>query len=329
MAMLDVDYEVLARQFIRALRGHRSQVAFSRRLRYRSNVSYLWESGRNFPTAAIALEAVGRTGGDAVQSVARFYRSRPAFLDEVELASPAGVATLLNDLRGRTPVAQVARRAGLSRFAVSRWMRGKTEPRLPDFFRALEATSLRLLDFVNEFVDVGELACVKEAWARLEVARRLLRQTPWATAVLLVLETQAYRQLESHEVGWIASRLGFEVETERECIELLAKSGQIERDGSHWKPSEVQSIDTRSQPEVGRQLKSWWTRLGMERLLAGRDGLFSYNVFTVSDDDYERLCEMQRAYYRSLRAAIAESSPAERVVVTNLAMFPLWDGPSY
>jgi hypothetical protein len=64
MALVELDFEALARQFLRALRGNRSQVAFSRRLRYRSNIAYLWESGRNMPTAAVALAAAARTGID-------------------------------------------------------------------------------------------------------------------------------------------------------------------------------------------------------------------------------------------------------------------------
>ncbi len=321
--MLNIDFESLSREFLRALRGRRSQVAFSRRLRYRSNVAYLWEAGRNYPTAAVSLEAVERTGGNVRAAIAGFYRSTPSFLTRFDPSAAASVAEFLADLRGQTPIGLIAKRAGRSRFAVSRWLRGQTEPRLPDFFRLVEATSLRLLDFLDQLVDVSKLPSVADAWTRLVSARQLLTQTPWATAVLLVLETDGYRSLDEHKPGWIAARLGLELEVETECLERLAESGQIELRERLWQPGEVQSIDTRSRPEVGRQLKSWWTRLGIARLEAGCDGVFSYNVFTVSNADYERLCEMQRSYYRALRAAISESAPAERVVVTNLAMFPL------
>ena len=46
-----MDYETLAKELIRALRGKRSQVALSRRLRYGSNVVRTWEAGRRFPSA--------------------------------------------------------------------------------------------------------------------------------------------------------------------------------------------------------------------------------------------------------------------------------------
>ena len=49
--------ELAARQLLRALRGKRSQVAFSRRLGYRGNPIADWEAGRRTPTAQEMLRA--------------------------------------------------------------------------------------------------------------------------------------------------------------------------------------------------------------------------------------------------------------------------------
>src|SRR6185295_9463840 len=48
-----LDFEHLGSDFIRALRGSRSQAALSRRLGFRTNVLYAWESGRRWPTAEL------------------------------------------------------------------------------------------------------------------------------------------------------------------------------------------------------------------------------------------------------------------------------------
>ena len=61
----------------------------------------------------------------------------------------------------------------------------------------------------------------------------------------------------------------------------------------------------------------------MEAIAEERSGLFSYNVFTVSEADFERLQSMHRNYFRALRAIVASSEPAERVCVTNLQLFGL------
>lgn len=62
-----VDHYALSSELVRALRGKRSQTAFSRRLGYRSNVIYGWESGRRWPSSSAFFAAARKTGiaGDA------------------------------------------------------------------------------------------------------------------------------------------------------------------------------------------------------------------------------------------------------------------------
>src|SRR5690606_6604411 len=49
MASSDLDFRALSREWVRAMRGPRSQTALSRRLGYRTNVIYRWESGARSP----------------------------------------------------------------------------------------------------------------------------------------------------------------------------------------------------------------------------------------------------------------------------------------
>ena len=61
-----IDYEALASEVIRALRGDRSQLAFSRRLGRASNVVYAWESG-----ARVASLLRGLKGSLTISELAR------------------------------------------------------------------------------------------------------------------------------------------------------------------------------------------------------------------------------------------------------------------
>ena len=321
--MAPLRFEALARDFLRMLRGSRSQVAFSRRLKYRSNVAYLWESGRHWPTAAKTLYAAGRVGIDVRAAITRFYREPPAWLLRADLTDPAQVARFLDDLRGGTAILELADRTGRSRYAVARWLKGETEPRLPDFLRLIEATSQRVLDFLGQMVDVGSMPSARTAWRQLVAARSLLARAPWSPAVLLALQTEAYRKLGKHEPGWIARRLGLPPELEERSLELLAASGQIRKARGRWRVTRVQSIDTRSSPGAGLRLREWWAQVGLDYIRKERSGLFSFNVFSISSADLERLEDMHRAYFRAMRALIANSEPPEHVVVANVQLFEL------
>ncbi len=321
-----MDYDQVAADFLRALRGKRSQVAFCRRLGYRSNVVYTWESKRGFPTAAKTLQAARKVGVDLEEAIGRFYRYRkpPAWLGKIDLASRDGVAELLTDLKGHTSIVDLASYSGKSRFAIARWLKGETEPKLPEFFLLIECASLRLIDFIETLVDPATVPSILERWQSMEIARRLAYDAPWTQAVLRVLELDEAQKLDAIEPGWIAERVGIPPEEERRCLELLEQTGQIKRDGKRWKLDNVSTLDTRKDPDAARRLRAWWGEVGLERAAAGRRGMM-YNLFSVSAKDLERLRQLQAAYFNEMRTIVAQSEPMERVVLATVQLVDLGD----
>jgi hypothetical protein len=322
---MSLDYSKIAREFLRALRGRRSQAAFSRRLGYRTNVAYVWEAGRAFPTAANSLVAARRSGIELNAALARFFRTPPAWLETIDVATPKGIATLLEDLRGHTSIVDLARVTGKSRFAIARWLRGEAEPRLPDFFLLVEKTSLRLLDFLACFVDPAKLPSIGRAWSELESTRRAAYDVPWTQAVLRALELTEYRRLPRHERGWLAARIGISLDEEQRCLALLSRTGQIFLKRGRWELRQVLAVDTRRDADAEHRVKRWWGGVALERLERPDSGLFSYNVFAVSEADLKRIEDLQRAYFRQMRSIIAASEPSERVVLASLQLVALDD----
>jgi transcriptional regulator with XRE-family HTH domain len=318
-----LDVEALAREWLRALRGRRSQVAFSRRLGYRSNIAYRWESGRCFPSASGLFTLLRTIGVDVRAGLATFYRSSPPWLAAAELGSVTGVAQLLDDLRGEATLSELARRTGYSRHAVNRWVRGRADPTLPEFLSLIEQTTRRLLDFVSSFTDPSGLPSARDAWLALTSARRAAYDQPWSHAVLRALELDEYRRLPQHEAGWVARRLGISEQLERASVEVLERSGQIRWAGNRYQLTRIQSVDTRADPERARELRADWASVGVERLRAGAKGVLSYNLSMVSRADLERLEQLQRAYYRELVNIVADSGPAECVLLYSAQLLEL------
>ena len=319
----EIDFARVSGELLRALRGARSQTAASRRLGHKSNVLYTWESGRRWPTAARFLQFAERMRVDVRGAIVRFYGSEPTWLARVPAASRKGVAALLDDLRADRSIAELARATSRTRSSVSRWLSGHTEPRLPEFLRVLEAASLRMLDFVAELVPPASVPALAPRWRALEAARKLAYDAPWTHAVLRALELRDYQQLTAHEPGWISARLGITRADEDAALRLLQQSGQIARRGGRFAPREVSVVDTRRDARAEISLKRWTASMALEHLAADSDGQFSTNLFTVSARDFERLRELQRSYFRQLRAIVAESEPAERVAIVNVQLFGL------
>jgi transcriptional regulator with XRE-family HTH domain len=318
----ELDFDQIARELLIALRGRRSQTAWSRRLGYRSNVAYAWESGRRWPTAAELLRAAGRGGLDLPAALTRFYGHAPPWLDTVAVDSPEAVARLLDDLRGNTPINDLAATSGISRYSISRWLSGHTQPRLPDFLRLVEAASVRLIDLLAVLAAPAAMPSVAPIWKRLEARRQGADRLPWTQAILRALELADYLALPAHEPGWIARRLGISEEEETRCLSFLRDTGQIHWQGVRYRIQKL-AVDTNRNPAVNRRLKAHWARVGAQRAEEGAPGQFSYNVFSVSRADFERIREAHLRYFYAMRAIVAESQPDEVVAVVNVQLFAL------
>jgi DNA-binding phage protein len=321
-----MNFARIAAEWLRFIRGKRSQRGFSKRLGYSSNIAYRWESQVCFPTAAETFALVERAAKPNRAALAAFFGSpQPSIARELD--TRAGVAELLTQLRGKTPLVELARRSGFSRFAIARWLSGASEPRLPEFLAMLEATSFRCLDFLSNFVALERLPVVADQWIALQAARKAAYEVPWSHAVLRALELTDYAKLGKHRAGWIAQRLGISRAEEARCLTALAAAHQIRLSSGLWVIDHTQTIDTRADAARGRKLKAEWLKVALSRLESGVSGVFGYNLMAISRADLARLREMHVAYFRDMQSLVADSAPSECVVLFNAGLFAL-DAPA-
>ncbi len=312
------DFRRTASQFLRALRGERSQLAFSRRLGYRSNVACDWEAGRRLPTAHETLRACLRLRVDVG---AAFYAFQPACAAALRAGANLRVDRWLNELRGSTPLAQLAARSGFSRFALGRWLHGNAEPRLHDFLALVEAISGRASDLVGNLVSIDRVPELHAAHLQRLARKRLAFDAPWSEAVLRVIETEGYRAAAG-QPGYIARTLGIPAEFERALLQQLQQAGIVRalEDGRLDVMSLSVDTSTTSTEHVQR-LKSHWTEVALERTRAPRAGdWLGYNVISTSAADLEKIREVLRRAFREIRAIAAASEPAEAAALLNLQL---------
>jgi hypothetical protein len=319
-----MDSARISAEWLRSMRGKRSQRGFSKRLGYASNIAYRWETGICYPLAREALTLAKRDGAAGRAALVNFLGGAlPPALVDVELGTCAGLAQLLRGLRGDTSLVELARRSGHSRFSIARWLNGAAEPRLPELLTLVEAMTFRLLDFLASFTHIERLPAAAQEYRALETARKIAYDVPWSHAVLRALELSDYRALRRHQSGWLARRLGISRDEEESCLTALATARQIKLERGLWVVDQTRTIDTRAHPQRGRRLKAEWLRVALERLESGVPGVFGYNLMAISRADLARLREMHVAYFRSMQALVADSTPSECVVLFNAELFAL------
>jgi hypothetical protein len=315
------DAELVAADLIRGLRGRRSRAAFSKRLGYRSNVVYRWETGHSWPTADELLQALARRRPQLNHLFTSFLTRTPAWLDLAAPLSAASVAAFLRELRGKTPIATLVARSGYSRFRIGRWLRGSARPRLPELLCLVEASSRRALDLIALLIDPELMPTIAPRWRQLRVARESAYESPWSHAVLRALELEQYARKPSN--AWLAQRLGIGIEVVEAGLDRLARGGQIRWTGKRWRVARLQLVDTSTDPMRARKLKSSWAHTAVERLDAGAAGNFGYSLFAVSHQELGKLRDLHLEYVRAMQAVIAQSTQAECVALYCMQLLDL------
>ena len=321
--MSPFDFEQVARELVRALRGRRSQSHASRLLGYRSNVVFDWESGRRSAPAHAVLGLARRTGVNLSQALATFSPTGSDAGSWARADTPRGLASVMRQLKGKRSIATLATEVGVSRYQLSRWLSARTRPGMPELLAYVQATTLRMLDFLAQLSDPQRLPSVAQAWQELSLSRELAYEQPWSHAVLRALETQAYRRLRGHRPGFIANLLGISRGEEEQCLSLLSRAGQIHWDGRRFSIAQVRTVDTQHDAQRSRQLRAFWSRVAAARHAQAGHGEVAFNLFGVSDADLQRLVALQRAYFQELRSIVAQSEPVEHVVLASLQLVPL------
>ncbi|MFW5921372.1 MAG: DUF4423 domain-containing protein, partial [Polyangiales bacterium] len=205
--------------------------------------------------------------------------------------------------------------------AVSRVLAGKTEPRLPTFFRLVDAASRRLLDLLSGLVDLDEVPSAREEWHRLDSIRRLTAGNPLFELVPRALELDAYTH---HRPGWLAERLGISMEEEERTLNDLHAARLIEWDGSRWCVDRERSVDTtRLDRAAGMSLQAHWAELAAARIRADDINKCAYLVFTADEETLSELAELHLRYFRELRALIASTQANTRIAVANMHLFTI------
>lgn len=317
-----MNYERLASELLRELRGKRSQTQLMRRLGYRTNAPYLWESGRRFPPVSVLLRLLALNQGQ-VEPVLRFAGLGGAGAPRWKARD---TGAWLRKLLGETPATEVARAVRSDRGTAARWLRGDTEPRVPELLQLVDVLSHRLVELVALFVPPEQLPSLREVAREVQAQRRIAYELPWSHAVLRALELRDYREAARHEPGVLARLIGVDAAQEEQLLGELRAAGLIRRRQGKWRPVRVLTVDTRARPEDDRRLKLHWAHVGAERLAAGpiRPGTyFSFNVCAVSHADLERIRELHQEYYDRVRRIVAESTEADRVLLINQQLVPL------
>jgi len=321
-----VDPDKLSQQLVRSLRGEQTQSAASKSLGFGSNVIYAWETGRRAPELSRLIRLAELSDSSIHRRLRAFFKSPAARLRSARLSTPRGVQFFIEELIGNSVRSEVAEKAGVDRTTLTRWLQGKTEPRVPEVLKLVDICTQRVLPFVECFSDPAQLEETRDAWNDLRAQAKLAYDFPWSHALLRALELDSYRTACTHDPEILARSLCLSPEKVTHYLSELEKAGQIVWRKTHYEAARILTVDTREDPEKDRALKAHWAKVSLNRLETGRphpEAYFSYNLFAISEANFEKVRQLHLEYYNAVRSLVDTSETADRVVVMNAHLVPL------
>lgn len=262
------------------------------------------------PSAASVFRHSRRVGIDVTLACQRFHAPSAAQLRELD---DVHTAAWLEALRGNQRIEAIAERSGLSRFSVGRFLSGASRPSLPQLLILVDAMTMRLADFVHAWVGLERVPELRAEHARLEAARRVILQEPCCLAVMCLLDTEALRiEPSARQLERLAKILERPAKFVKYCLSSLVSAGVVQRERGRYTITGSLTIDARADPATELTARDYWAKVSAGRAASPAPGdLFSYNVFSVSRNDYAKLRQLQREFYRGARALIASSEPTD------------------
>jgi transcriptional regulator with XRE-family HTH domain len=247
--------ELAAQQILRAIRAHRSQRAFARRLGYRGNPLTDWEHGRRFPTASETLRAAQVANLDVLSAFTRFHPTAPL----VASATGFDIGGWLAQLNPNLSITELATRVGHSRSSVSRWLSGVAHPKLPEFLELVDAATGRVPDLVAELLPISQVPALRARYESSVAAKRIAFDEPWTEAVMRVLELAS--DPTTPDLERIRRVLGLTEEHAARCLSLLEQAELVRRTGDHFEGIRELTVDTRGGSQALVATKAHWARV--------------------------------------------------------------------
>lgn len=308
--MVHIEDEPLARKLLRHWRGSRTQRAMAEAVGFHSSAVAHWESGRNACHVTVALRMADLAQPGALEHLTTWVRSD--WSERVDLASPAGVALLMNDLLRQRDVGEVAKVVGVSRGTVGRWLRAAAEPNLVQFLAFLRALS------VQETV----VHLLAPTFALEDPAFRQISSR--GREVGLALRLDRYRALPRHDAAWVARESARSEDEVALGIDELQKLGAIEWSGTHWVVRHSPPFSFRHWPRdaspggPGPRIR--------ELLHQGRYTRSQVILANFTEEDLERVQRVLFDASAEIKRIIQRSRPrGDRVGYVNLALLLLAD----
>lgn len=218
-----MNYSKLKKELLLHLRGQLAQSQVNKKLGVTFNKIYRWESGTShvmWPDFVDLCRVLKIPLDQYLQ-------------DSFSFKQPGkNTAGLVQHFAGYSTQKDIAEKIEISRYTLSRWLKGVSAPTLEQMFALMDYATPDFLRFLEFLTDGEILPSVSEEMRLYHAQVKHYFAYPWMSVLLSALETKGYAKDPTDE--YLAQKTKIPLSEIKKAIPDLAESGVIKWNGKKW-----------------------------------------------------------------------------------------------
>lgn len=278
-----IDFDWVATEMVKAVRGKRSQNQLNRKLGFSVNQLYRWESGyrkitwKNF----VQICSLSRVSIGEILKVEIGF-----FGDEREIKD------LILHLKGQHSLTAFSKLVNLPNTKIRNWAQGRGQVNLSDVLKMIEGSLGVSTDIVAKICDINLVPSLLEVHKLRLFQRNICFQNPELMIMIHGVELLSRQALGASYWSQISGLTSLSEKRCKELVEIGIDAKYFEMKEQHLKVT-ISFIDTRGALKQTLDMRRFWINVALKKIDTIEDitkpHRLLYFIMSVSDHGAEKL----------------------------------------
>lgn len=229
---MSVEFQIMATEIVKSLRGAQTQMALSRQLGYKFNQVHRWETGITFPSWSDYV----RTAKECQVEPTAQLRASLGYQGEAE-----DFRSLLLYLASNRNMSTIARLSRISRFSLGRWLHASSEPKFRDVLQLIAKLTPHIHETAQALAG-GRQLTVTNLLTQFPKTEGI-EAKPWLGALLVALDNPVYKGLAKHDSKVLAGFIRIDARDIKEGLADLKNASLIAKVNGKWEVTNQKQQD--------------------------------------------------------------------------------------
>ncbi len=291
-----MDYSQLKKELLPHLRGRIPQSQVDKKLGVKFTKTYRWESGTthlmwsDFMSLCNALKI-------PIQDI---LKEAFTFHGEFKKSVP-----LVQHFTGTSTQKGILEALQISRYTLSRWLSGVSEPTFEQMLALMDFGSSDFLRFLELLTAGTVLPSVQKRTMQQRLQMKHSLTYPWLPVLLSALELKSYLTNPSDQ--FLADKTKLPIEEIHKALKELQETGMVEWTGTHWK-----TLVHRGHHQTSGEDNQYTARYvfgtslkAVDSSVSNRNMRLSWKIFSLNKKAYGELMQRYNEFFNDLGKIVA------------------------